>query len=63
MSNDDYKKVKDERGGKGLISKHIGQKSTCKRLVELASLMIVDYNSFDEPSLVDLTEIIKEIKF
>ena len=63
MSIDDYKKVKDERGGKGLISKHIAQKGTCKRQADLASLMIVDYSSFDEPRLADLTEIIKDIKF
>ena len=63
MSNDDYKRVKDERGGTGLICMHIAQKRTCKLLKELASLMLVDYNSFDEPSLVDLSEIFKGIKF
>ena len=63
MSNEDYKRVKDERGGKSLISKHLATKGTCKRLAELTSLMILDHNNFDEPSLEDIIEIIKEIKF
>ena len=63
MSNEDYKRVKDERGGKSLISKHLATKGKCKRLAELTSLMILDHKNFDEPSHPNIIEIIKEIKF
>ena len=54
MGNEDYKRVKDERGGKNLISKHLATKGTCKHLADLTSLMILDHNNFDEPSLAEI---------
>ena len=63
MGNEDYKRVKDEKVGKNLISKHLASKVTCKHLADLTSLMILDHVSLDEPSLADIVKIIKEIKF
>ena len=63
MGNEDYKRVKNERSGKNLISKHLASKGTCKHLADLTSLMILDHNNLDEPSLADIVKIIKEIKF
>ena len=54
MGNENYKRVKDERGGKNLISKHLVSKGSCKHLEDLTSLLILDHNNLDEPSLEDI---------
>lgn len=51
MAAEEYKRVKDERQGKQAINKHLEHKGTCKRLGDLAGMIVLDYNSFDEPTL------------
>jgi hypothetical protein len=47
MGTDAYKKVQDERAGKTLIQRHIQEKGTCKELVELAEMVILNPKGYE----------------
>ena len=63
MPTETYLRVKEERGAKTLIKKHIETKGTCLHIAELASSVILDYKGFEDPTLNEVAEAIKKMKF
>lgn len=63
MEKDEYMRVKDERGGKALIKKHVENKATCEHIFDLADRLLLRHDSANEPSYDEIAEMIKRMKF
>ena len=63
MAKDEYIRAKDERGAKGIIKKHLENKSTCEHLFSFVDKLILNYRGIENPSLDEVTEVLKMIKF
>ena len=51
------------RGAKGIIKKHLESKNTCEHLFSFVDKLILNYRGIENPSLDEVTEVLKMIKF
>ena len=63
MGQNEYMKVKDERGGKEAIKKHLKSQGVCKQLTQLAESVIFEQVWHEPPTLDEVAEIVKKINF
>jgi len=63
MPKDEYFRVREERGAKGLIKKYVESKDTCEHAFTLAENLILNYKGVNDPSLDEVNDLIKQMKF
>ncbi len=63
LEKDQYLKVKEERGAKAVIKKHLESKNACIHLNELVDPIVLNYTGVDDPTHEDMADLIKQIKF